>query len=1732
MKIQTWLTRVVMIVVLGLSSNAQETPIALDSGPEAGLGTQKSSLGTSLVVPNRFAEQEDDGYSGPLGTPMRLQNVYAADQFPADPIRITELRFRRDAGQPVVQQTVVDLRVTLSTTGKLVDALDASFEANLGPDATVVVEGPIALSSLSESLQTPGQPNPFDIRIPLANPFTYDPTKGNLLIEIRNRSGAGITWIDAANDPDDGASRAFSFDPQATTATFVDTGADIVQVVFAAIEPPALVVPNRFAEQEDDGYSGPLGTPMRLQNVYAASQFPPDPIRITELRFRRDAGQQPVPESMVDLKVTLSTTGKSVDGLEANFDSNFGADTIVVLDGAIPISSLSESSATFGAPNSFDIRVPLATPFSYDPSKGNLLIEIRNRSGAGITWIDAANDSDDGASRAFSFDAEATTATFVDTGADIVQLIAENQPQGFSLVPLPSIGGTHTGAWADFDADGDLDLYIAASGQPGILLKNEGAIGLQAVQAGDLSNSTATAVACVWADYDNDGKIDLLLVHRHAAPSLWRNQGDGTFLQNHSSGLVVGTGESYGAAWADYDGDGALDLFVINTWGANQLYRNNHDGTFTRILTGPIVTEPGAGVGCAWGDYDNDGRPDLFVANGNNENNRLYHNDGEGNFTRVTVGAIVNDRGESESAAWGDFDNDGWLDLFVANRLGPNFLYRNNGDSTFTRVTEGPVATDVGESNGCAWADFDNDGALDLFVSNWQGAPNFLYRNRGQGQFERVTTGSIASDVASCVGVAWGDYDGNGFPDLFVANLDGPSLLYRNSGNRNHWLGVKCIGLSSNRNGIGAKVFVRPTEGVHPGQVRQIASGTGWGSSGTEAHFGLGPLGGRSIVRVEWPSGQIQELIDVVADQVLSVVEPDLPLPRITRQPREASVRAGEPARFDAEVEGPAPLHFEWRRNGVAVGVDSPVLEIPTTTLADAGSYVVRVWNASGQVFSSTVLLTVLPAPESPVITRFPESQSIPVGGAATLSVEATGGSLTYEWFFNGSPIPDATSAKLELTRVTPEQAGTYGVLVKNSAGSASATAVLDVVGELPGGTIYFSNLFTAADIDAPVTDLDGVTRLTGDTYLAQLWAGLTAESLAPAGAAVPFHTDARSGYWQAGVRTLSGIAPGEVAFVQVKVWEAAKGPSFVASAAAGGRIGQSVVLQVVTGGDGTPPSLPANLVGLTPFKVVAELTPPIVSITSPMTGITQDNRVTLAGSISDNVGVASARWQWNDQPARDLHLMDDQFSVPGLELIRGRNLFRVTATDLSGNEAVAEVTVTWEPARTLIVQDAEPVQEGQRARTRLALASDGSVAGITFLLRYDPELLRDPKLDWSHAVRGAVAQVNLETPGVLRATLSMPGGRIAPGSQVLATIDFRSRSVPERTVSNVTPEVLDAADAQGNPLDAGTDTQAGTVVVLPRLIIGDNNGNDRLDIGDATVVQRFLAQLDEIRPWDVAANDLNASSALDSGDVIKVLRTVVRLDPQPTLPARSLTISANRHSNTGVTEAALSESSPDAAPAPSAGARLVVDKRVAAPGDAITVQVQLDGVSGAVAGARFTLNYPAHALRLVDSSSCRPGPMVPQDALVLWNVGTNSDTPDGTASGAFSSSTPWTLANGVLAEFTFQVQTGAANQSWPLELTGVEMTSDDGMEILTMMDQRTELNSAPALARTVEMTSEGARITLAVEPGASYTLETSDDLRTWRAYQTIIATGDEWQFTDPEGLTVNARFYRVRLNP
>ena len=248
------------------------------------------------------------------------------------------------------------------------------------------------------------------------------------------------------------------------------------------------------------------------------------------------------------------------------------------------------------------------------------------------------------------------------------------------------------------------------------------------------------------------------------------------------------------AAWGDYDQDGWLDLFIGNRGTRNSLFRNNRDGTFTKVTTGPVATETLDNTHCAaWLDYNNDGLLDLFVIDLSGKGNRLYRNIDGGAFARVTateVGSFPLDLATSVSISGADYDRDGLLDLFVSNgALGKNekdFLYHNQGQGRFLRIDDSVVTTpDLSTTQG-TWADYDGDGDSDLFVTHSQDHGNSLSRNDGGGQFTDVTQASGLGDFGDSVGSAWGDYDNDGDLDLIVTNLrltqpaNTSNFLYRN----------------------------------------------------------------------------------------------------------------------------------------------------------------------------------------------------------------------------------------------------------------------------------------------------------------------------------------------------------------------------------------------------------------------------------------------------------------------------------------------------------------------------------------------------------------------------------------------------------------------------------------------------------------------------------------------------------------------------------------------------------------------------------------------------------------------------------------------------------------------------------------------------------------------------------------------------------------------------------------
>ena len=443
------------------------------------------------------------------------------------------------------------------------------------------------------------------------------------------------------------------------------------------------------------------------------------------------------------------------------------------------------------------------------------------------------------------------------------------------LFALPG-QGAFASAWADYDLDGDDDLFYAGGfNMYTTLFRNNGdGTFTEFGESSRIATVAQGAEAAAWGDYDNDGDPDLLMLHLGSAVLLMENNEHDTFTDRTAAAGLASLNETGSSiSWVDFNSDGLLDIHIGNGF----LFQNNGDKTFRDVA---LETGIGGVTGTAWADYDNDG--DLDVLNDEGQ----YRNDG-GVFTNVTgsTGLICCAGGRS---FWGDYDNDGDLDLYMtgASDFGGNgvsVFYQNNGDGTFSDITAA-AGLDVSESRTAAWADFDNDADLDLFVSRPStiDAPYLLFRNNNDGTFEDI---ALPADVvrgewfpvhpAAEQGrsAAWSDYNGDGRLDLFVANMVPPDYLFKNLGNGedNHFLYLKLIGTGSNRSGIGARVTVE-TGGL--AQIREVEGGGNASQNSLPVEFGLGRAEQVDRIIVRWPSGLVEAKTDPTpADQMLTIVE-------------------------------------------------------------------------------------------------------------------------------------------------------------------------------------------------------------------------------------------------------------------------------------------------------------------------------------------------------------------------------------------------------------------------------------------------------------------------------------------------------------------------------------------------------------------------------------------------------------------------------------------------------------------------------------------------------------------------------------------------------------------------------------------------------------------------------------------------------------------------------------------
>ncbi len=454
--------------------------------------------------------------------------------------------------------------------------------------------------------------------------------------------------------------------------------------------------------------------------------------------------------------------------------------------------------------------------------------------------------------------------------------------------PIVNDGGWCYGcAWGDYDGDGFDDLFVvnnASANKNNFLYRNNGDGTFTKITSGIVVSDGGSSYGCAWGDYDNDSHLDLFVANYNENNFLYRNNGDGTFTKITTGAIVTNGGSSTCPAWGDYDNDGHLDLYVCNRTSANFLYHNNGDGTFTRIVSGLIATENRNSGACAWGDYDNDGDLDLYVANAGPDYNSLFRNEGDGAFTKITGDPSVSFLESCDTVTWGDYDNDGDLDLFTAPGMLPGsaydlYLFNNQGDGSFVRVPGLPHAG-INAGGGSALVDCDNDGDLDLFLAAYDGTRNVLLANDGHGGFTQVTTGVLVTSSNYNKGVCWGDCDRDGDLDVFVARnnyFGGNNRFFLNDGNANHWFEVACRGVTSNAMGIGAMVRVTAEFGGRMvTQTHQISAQTGGGTSGQNsviAHFGLGDAALVQEVMVSWPSGVVDRVHYLGGDQRWEVLE-------------------------------------------------------------------------------------------------------------------------------------------------------------------------------------------------------------------------------------------------------------------------------------------------------------------------------------------------------------------------------------------------------------------------------------------------------------------------------------------------------------------------------------------------------------------------------------------------------------------------------------------------------------------------------------------------------------------------------------------------------------------------------------------------------------------------------------------------------------------------------------------
>ncbi|MCH2196699.1 FG-GAP-like repeat-containing protein [Kordia sp.] len=454
-------------------------------------------------------------------------------------------------------------------------------------------------------------------------------------------------------------------------------------------------------------------------------------------------------------------------------------------------------------------------------------------------------------------------------------------------------GTTYLGngiSFCDYNNDGWDDITIGTqSGDPLKIYKNNGD-GTFSLETTLVPNNNAQQKQVIWVDFDNDGDKDLYVSGDVDGSRLYRN--DVTVLNDVTiaCGLPIAAQDNFGASWGDYNNDGYLDVFLCNRGLSspqpNYLYKNNGDGTFTNVSAAAGIDNGSHLSFCsAFFDYNNDGWQDIYMANDKiNTTNILYKNNGDGTFSDVSEESGTNLAIDAMSVTIADFDRDGWFDIYVTNGIPGNYFLRNNGDGTFTNIASGTGTMFESIAWGAVFLDAENDGDLDLYVSGSLdgGVPSLMsaafYTNNGNGTFSISGSSGFENDSSESYSNAIGDTDNDGFPEIIVNNSGGDDIFFwkNQTTSTNNWLKVNLEGVTSNKQGVGAVIELR-SEGVS--QYRYTVCGEGYISQNSETEFfGIGDNTSIEYVKVTWLGGAQDILYNVLPNQALTILEGSNPL--------------------------------------------------------------------------------------------------------------------------------------------------------------------------------------------------------------------------------------------------------------------------------------------------------------------------------------------------------------------------------------------------------------------------------------------------------------------------------------------------------------------------------------------------------------------------------------------------------------------------------------------------------------------------------------------------------------------------------------------------------------------------------------------------------------------------------------------------------------------------------------